>query len=246
MVNYHLIEHMVRTLEVMNEQVLVIIPQKYTQRKFYLRRHFVQELDETQLAIIDRLTENGQLYRVPSGCLDDYYWMIASVAEQTSARGGSDHLMALDVAPESECGRWPGERPSLISNDQMRDHRLELLEPRLFRRWSSTHIVNYDMPHARRVDDNDGKISGAMEGLAEENNGRERDNSDNGCGENCDEDVIVFSQADFFSREIQGNHPPVRDVDREDDDVGGSLVWHIPVSDWDRDDRFCIRIPNHV
>ena len=32
----------------------------------------------------------------------------------------------------------------LISNDQMRDHKLELVEPRLFRRWYSSHIVNYN------------------------------------------------------------------------------------------------------
>ena len=32
----------------------------------------------------------------------------------------------------------------LISNDQMRDHKLELLEPRLFRRWYGCHIVNYN------------------------------------------------------------------------------------------------------
>lgn len=27
----------------------------------------------------------------------------------------------------------------------MRDHKLELLEPRLFRRWVSSHIVRYDI-----------------------------------------------------------------------------------------------------
>jgi len=32
----------------------------------------------------------------------------------------------------------------LISNDQMRDHKLALLEPMLFRRWYSNHIVNYN------------------------------------------------------------------------------------------------------
>jgi len=33
----------------------------------------------------------------------------------------------------------------LITNDQMRDHKLDLLEPREFRRWCSCHIVNYNL-----------------------------------------------------------------------------------------------------
>lgn len=76
---------------------------------------------------------------MPQGFLDDYYWMLASVSDQKVARGDTD----MDVQPDDESGRWPGMRPMLVSNDQMRDHKLELLEPRLFRRWYSCHIVNY-------------------------------------------------------------------------------------------------------
>jgi hypothetical protein len=32
----------------------------------------------------------------------------------------------------------------LITNDQMRDHQVEMLEPMLFRRWYSNYIVNYN------------------------------------------------------------------------------------------------------
>jgi hypothetical protein len=49
----------------------------------------------------------------------------------------------LSVSVDDETGRFPGMRPMIITNDQMRDHRLELLEPREFRRWCSCHIVNY-------------------------------------------------------------------------------------------------------
>jgi hypothetical protein len=38
----------------------------------------------------------------------------------------------------------PGLQPSLISNNQMRDHCLSLLEDHLFRRWTSSHVVRYD------------------------------------------------------------------------------------------------------
>lgn len=68
-----------------------------------------------------------------------YNRMVASVSDQTASRKGSD----LSVPSSDPTGRFPGTRPMLITNDQMRDHRLELLEPRLFRRWYGCHIVNY-------------------------------------------------------------------------------------------------------
>ena len=40
----------------------------------------------------------------------------------------------------------PFPPPVLITNDQMRDHRLGMLEPMLFRRWYSNYIVNYNFP----------------------------------------------------------------------------------------------------
>ena len=86
------------------------------------------------------LTKRGQLYRVPPMCLDDYYWMLASVSEQTKSRKDTD----LDVSVDNAEGRWPGARPMLISNDQMRDHKLGLMEPRLFRRWFGCYMVNYN------------------------------------------------------------------------------------------------------
>lgn len=38
----------------------------------------------------------------------------------------------------------PGARPFLLSNDQMRDHKLGMIEPFLFRRWYSNFIVNFN------------------------------------------------------------------------------------------------------
>lgn len=143
-----------------------------------------------------RLTNRGKIYRVPKLCLDDYYWMLASVSEQTKSRKGVD----LTVAPGNEEGRWAGTRPMLVTNDQMRDHKLELIEPRLFRRWYSCHIVNYNF--TAFVDDE------------------------------CVDHEIGFSTADFFSREIQDNPTS-----------GGGTAWHFPVSDWELNERFCIRIP---
>lgn len=96
-------------------------------------------MTQPQIDILDDLTSSGKLYEVPQRCLDDYYWMLSSVSNQTVSSQGID----LKVSSNHE-GRWPGTRPILITNDQMRDHKLELIEPRLFRRWFSSHIVNYE------------------------------------------------------------------------------------------------------
>ncbi len=122
--------------------------------------------------------------------------MLASVSNQTTARNGVN----LDVPVDNKEGRWPGARPMIISNDQMRDHKLGLLEPRLFRRWFGCYIVNYNFT--------------AFVG-----------------SESVDRE-IGFSPADIFSREIQANN------------TESGKAWHIPVNDWNLDDRFCIRIPN--
>jgi hypothetical protein len=81
------------------------------------------------------------MYVVPPRCLDDYYWMLASVSNQTQAKQDAD----LRVSTGDQGGRFPGLRPMLVTNDQMRDHKLDLLGPREFRRFCSCHIVNYNV-----------------------------------------------------------------------------------------------------
>ena len=194
-INYHQIKLMVVALEKMGETPLVVMPQKYAQKKFHLRQGYVQELPQSQIDILEELEEAGKFYKVPARCLDDYYWMLSSVSNQKTSRDGNN----LDVATDNEESRWPGTRPMLLTNDQMRDHRLELLEPRLFRRWVSSHIVNYHFPPF---------LNDAWE-----------------------DREITFTPADFTSREIQGNPS------------NSAMAWHFPVKDWDKNDRFCVRIP---
>mmetsp|Transcript_3917 Transcript_3917/g.5336 ORF Transcript_3917/g.5336 Transcript_3917/m.5336 type:complete len:839 (+) Transcript_3917:528-3044(+) len=198
-INYQQLNHMVTTLIEMGENPLVIMPQKYVQEKFHLRKRYIQTLKAEDLKIMEELQDRSMMYIVPPRCLDDYYWMLSSVSEQTNCRQDR----SLDVPTENQDGRWPGIRPLIVTNDQMRDHKLELLEPRLFRRWFSSHIVNYDFTPF---------VSDASE-----------------------DRKILFSTADFFSREIQGN---------PSQDACGDIAWHFPVRDWDRNDRFCVRIPN--
>lgn len=204
-VHYSQLKCMVDTLEQKNERPLVIMPKKYVAPKFRVSYGSMQELTPKELDIIKNLTDDGKMYQVPAKCLDDYYWMLASVSDQTLSRNGRE----MDVLPNDENGRFPGLRPMLVTNDQMRDHKLELLEPRLFRRWCSCHIVNYNFT------------------AFEEDEWEDRD--------------IIFSQADFFSKEIQGNPTP---GDGKDDSAG--TAWHFPVSDWGANERFCLRIPRQV
>ena len=128
--------------------------------------------------------------------------MVASISDQTVSRRDRDMSVASDSS-----GRFPGTRPILITNDQMRDHKLELLEPRLFRRWYGCHIVNYNFT-AFVMDES---VAG---------------------------NEIRFAQADFFSREVQGNIRPTAEAGK-----WTGVAWHFPVSDWDLDERFVICIP---
>lgn len=195
---------MVDTLESMNETPLVILPNKYVSKTFYLIRGNgvqKQKLSKDDYAILGKLRDEGKLYIVRENNLDDLYWMLASISEQANSRQG----VSLDISVDDPSGRWPGTRPMLLSNDQMRDHKLELLEPRLFRRWYASHIVNYS-------------FTGFV-------------------GNECVDDEIMFSPADFFSREIQSNISTFGFSEGT-----GSRVWHFPVSDWDENERFCLRI----
>ncbi|KAL7533901.1 hypothetical protein ACHAXR_005517, partial [Thalassiosira sp. AJA248-18] len=202
--NYHQIKFIVDTLEERGENPLVVLPNKYVHHEFYQSKREHQKLDHAEIEIMKDLLKSGKLYKVPPRCLDDFYWMLASVSDQTASRQGQD----ISVPSDDPDGRFPGTRPMLITNDQMRDHKLELLEPRLFRRWYGCHIVNYNF------------TAFVM-------------------GESVDGNEVGFSQADFFSREIQGNQCP------SNHDESHSLAWHFPVNDWELDERFVIRIPTN-
>jgi len=205
--NYHQIKFLVDTLEERGENPLVVIPNKYGYNEFYSSKREHQRLDQTEREIMRDLLDSGKLYKVPPRCLDDFYWMLASVSDQTTSRKGQD----LSVSNDDPNGRFPGTRPMLITNDQMRDHKLELLEQRLFRRWYGCHIVNYNF------------TAFVM-------------------GESVANNEVGFSPADFFSREIQGNQCPI-DPDQDEEADWRGHAWHFPVSDWDLDERFVIRIP---
>jgi hypothetical protein len=142
----HQIRFVVEALESLGEHPLVVLPRKYSLPSFHVTigvgsahgpRKQVQTLQER--SVLKQLLDSGKAYIVPAGCLDDYFWILASVSEQSVSRNGRE----LGVEAGDRL-RWPGTRPVILSNDQLRDHKLELLEPMLFRRWYSNFIVNYN------------------------------------------------------------------------------------------------------
>lgn len=133
--NFHQIKFVVDALENMGENVLVVLPKKYTYDRFSIQKStqtVKQTLSPKEKQIRDDLIAKGKACVVPVGSLDDYYWMYASVSMDEEF-----------VPPDNPEGRWPGNRPMLISNDKLRDHKMSLLEPRLFRRWYSNFLVNF-------------------------------------------------------------------------------------------------------
>jgi len=140
-VHYSSLKKVVEKLESMGERPLVVMPEKYTSKSWACRPNFYQKRTQKDEEVIEWLKDNEMMYIVPRLNLDDYFWMLASVSNQTKATERDD----MNIPVGNDQGRFPGMRPMLITNDQMRDHKLDLLEPREFRRWSSCHIVNYDM-----------------------------------------------------------------------------------------------------
>lgn len=89
---------------------------------------------------MSRLWTSEKLYFVPQACLDDYFWLLASVSEQSSCQAGD-----LEGSLPKTRMQWPGNRPVVMTNDHIRDHQeFQFLPPRLFNRWYSSTIMNYN------------------------------------------------------------------------------------------------------
>ena len=65
-------------------------------------------------ALLQQWRAQGLLYVCPRGIYDDWFWMYASVH---------------------------GARARVVTNDAMRDHRMDLLPERAFRRWRETQTM---------------------------------------------------------------------------------------------------------
>ena len=125
--NLYQINAIVEILVSRGENPLIILPHKYTTPSFGTNKcHGSQQrqvLSEDEKSLLREWTNSGQLYISPPRCLDDYYWIMASVADQSQSQS------------------HPQSRPIVISNDEMRDHKLSLCSPRQFQRWKANQMV---------------------------------------------------------------------------------------------------------
>jgi hypothetical protein len=144
--SFHQLEFFYNYMKGLGENPLIILPYKYaTYSKFEvvvgceLSGSKWQILTNQEQEIRNRLIRENKIFIVPRAQHDDLYWIIATLSNQTASRQGR----SLYVHPNNAEGRRPGTRPILISNDQMRDHKFHLSDPRLFLRWCSGHIVNF-------------------------------------------------------------------------------------------------------
>lgn len=81
------------------------------------RLHWGPAKEGRNQAFINKLSRSNQLYSVPTGSDDDWYWLYATV----KARGNG----------------------LVISNDMCRDHIFQLLQPKYFLKWKERHMVRF-------------------------------------------------------------------------------------------------------
>lgn len=136
--NFHQIEFAVTALEGIGEHPLVVLPRRYEDDSFNVAiGEKKQRSSAAEKSILKGLRESGKLYLVPQGCLDDYFWLLASVSDQSNCQSKDSQ--------SGDTRKWPGARPVVMTNDQIRDHmEFQFLGPRLFNRWYSSTIMNYN------------------------------------------------------------------------------------------------------
>lgn len=81
------------------------------------QRHATTELSIEELLIIEHWRQLGVVYEAELSGKDDWLWMYASLL---------------------------GDGRLVVTNDEMRDHWLHLLEHRLFRRWKESQLIHFE------------------------------------------------------------------------------------------------------
>jgi len=115
-----------------NARVLILMPEKYVRRDkiFCVTTKKEQNLTLEDKELIRSWKEAGMLYTASRGLYDDWFWMMATVAETQSSghSTGNEPLLGVTRA---------------ITNDDMHDHHVELLPPLEFRRWMHSQVLSF-------------------------------------------------------------------------------------------------------
>lgn len=150
------IELVLRHLQAQGEEVLVLLPAKYTDSVVpnHIRRKgragwIAQKVTSEEHALVEGWARDGLLYRVPPRENDDWYWIYCSLIGQSIGDEGADAAV-VDESTTAALGKeneFPACSPPImvVSNDQMRDHWLDMMAPRAFRRWKQTQVLRFDL-----------------------------------------------------------------------------------------------------
>ncbi|CAM9560077.1 unnamed protein product [Discosporangium mesarthrocarpum] len=118
------VQRVVSKLEGAGEKVLLVFPERYLQpivpnsTRFGWQQNGQSVLLEEELQALEDWEKRGILYRCKDGADDDFYWMLFTI-----------------LSPEG--------RACVVTNDEMRDHRMALLQPVPFQRWKNTQVRRF-------------------------------------------------------------------------------------------------------
>uniref|UniRef100_A0A7S2SWH3 ribonuclease P n=1 Tax=Rhizochromulina marina TaxID=1034831 RepID=A0A7S2SWH3_9STRA len=133
---------LVDELQDRGEECLIIMPTKYTEKIVpnhvrHAHRGSIKlntRLTGRELSILRRWDQaEKRLFRVPRFENDDWYWIYATL---------------LDAGPESPVLR-------VVTNDMIRDHWRDILDPIAFDRWKHTQVQRYDIDPCDGVKDDE-------------------------------------------------------------------------------------------
>ncbi|KAK3284625.1 hypothetical protein CYMTET_7728 [Cymbomonas tetramitiformis] len=196
------------------DEILLLMPKKYLndgacQEAKPPRPNLSPRVEVAQedLDLVQRWRDKGVLEAVPYGADDDWWWLLSCVSDSLT-QGFEVVDDSTSVIPSHS-----QHLPMCITNDNMRDHRLYILESRSFTRFKASQLVRFDIMErlvsAQPEDEN--KQYEEKEEASDECMGAESPATQG--------HYVVLTPPPLFSREIQTN------MDQ--------TVWHLPIHNSD-------------
>jgi hypothetical protein len=149
--SYQQIKFVHDSLLQIGENPLVILPRKYGNNSFINKvgiKEHRQYLTKEEEGIRNWLLQNDKLV-IAGSVLDDYMWILASLAPQTEAwkivtkNPKADHVVGELSNRRKDLSEY---RTVVITNDLISDHRQHFSTIKLASRWADNCVVNYKFP----------------------------------------------------------------------------------------------------
>jgi len=162
--SFHQVDEVLRALEALGHAPLLLLPSKYLgstvpnhSRWKGVDRRTDHDVTPEERAIVERWHAQGLVYPTPRYANDDWCPAppqpaparpCAAPARQTERGAGRGRYWMMATVTR---GAGQAAPPVVVSNDQMRDHRLALLDTRPFTRWKAQQVMRFDFSHAYHV-----------------------------------------------------------------------------------------------